>query len=99
MNATCAFWLKYHSSLVCFLGMTSPLAPVDFRELQQKAVRWALENPGCGLEDLPSPVRRESSLAAAAFSVLTARDHSAGRAVGAQPCDSCGRCTQLVRGL
>lgn len=69
------------------------MAPVDLRELQQKAVRWALENPGCGLEDLPSPVRRGSSVAAAAFAVLTAEDHRAGRAIGAQPCDSCGRWT------
>ncbi len=76
-----------------FFGMAAPLAPVDLDLLQQEAVRWALENPGVHLEDLTSPVRRGSKGARALFSVLTAAANSAGRAVGAQPCDSCGRWT------
>lgn len=76
-----------------FLVMASPLAVVDLGELQQKALRWALENQGGGSPDLSSPGRRESELAAAAFAVLTAEANSAGRAVGAQPCNACGRWT------
>ena len=90
MNVTCAFWLKYHSSL-SFLKMASPLVPVDLRELQQVALRWALENPGVKLKDLTDPVRRGSKGARALFAVLTASENESGRAVGAQPCDACGR--------
>ena len=94
MNVTCAFWLKYHSSLSFSPHvMTAPLAPVDLQELQQRASRWFQENPGGSLAELTSPVRRESRPAAAAFTLFTARENRAGRAVGAQPCDSCGRWT------
>lgn len=71
--------------------MAAPLVPVDLEILQQEALEWALENPGKKIEDLTTPVRRGSKGAKALFSVLTAQANERGRAVGAQPCDSCGR--------
>lgn len=71
--------------------MAAPLVPVDLEILQQEALEWALENPGKKIEDLTTPVRRGSKGAKALFAVLTAQANERGRAVGAQPCDACGR--------
>ena len=92
MNVTCAFWLKYHSSLRFFLlRWPRPWLLWIWRSCSRKlwsgpwkiqGRRSRISRPLCGVD----PKGRKPL-----FAVLTAQANERGRAVGAQPCDSCGR--------